>query len=201
MPSIALTGGFGTGKTTVLRMFGNLGALVVNIDSIVHDILQDTDIIKQIGEVLGERVLHSNKNGISVNHKRVADIIFNNTHKRESVERLIHPRVLRIVRNIMKETFSKQPSALIVFEIPLLFEAGFKKHVDYTVVVFCNKKTALMRLELKGFSRDDSEKRMRAQLPMSFKKKEADFLIDNNNGTEKTEARVRRIFDKLSVMK
>ena len=197
MPSIALTGGFGTGKTTVLRMFGKLGARTVDIDSIVHDILQDTGIIKKIGEILGGSVLHGSHKGLSVNKRRVAGIIFNDYQKRKSVEMLIHPLVLRKVRGIMKDTLKKEPSAVIVFEIPLLFEAGYGKHFDKVVVVFCNKKTALRRLDKKGFSHDEAEKRMRAQLPMTLKKKEADFVIDNNNSTERTEARVRRIFNKL----
>ena len=95
MLSIALTGGFGTGKTTVLRMFDKLGARTVDIDSIVHDILKDTVIEKKIGKILGNSVLDSNNNGISVNKRRVAGIIFNDHQKRKSVEMLIHPLVLK----------------------------------------------------------------------------------------------------------
>jgi len=197
MLSIALTGGFGTGKTTVLRMFGKLGARTVDIDSIVHDILKDTVIINKIGKILGNNVLCSSKKGLSVNKRRVAEIIFNDQQKRKSVEMLIHPLVLKKVRDIKKETLRNESSALIVFEIPLLFEAGYGKHFDKIVVVFSSRKTALKRLENKGFSHDEAEKRMRAQLPMALKKKEADFVIDNNDGIEKTEARVRRIFHKL----
>ena len=200
MLSIALTGGFGTGKTTVLRMFGKLGARTVDIDSIVHNILKDPVIKRKIGKILGDSVLDSSNNGISVNKRRAAGIIFNDHQKRKSVEMLIHPLVLKKMRDIKKDTLRKDPSALIVFEIPLLFEAGYEKHFNKVVVVFSNRKTALNRLEKKGFSHDDAEKRMRAQLPMTLKKKEADFVINNNNGTEKTEARVRRVFHKLNTL-
>ena len=199
MLSIALTGGFGTGKTTVLRMFDKLGARTVDIDSIVHDILKDTVIEKKIGKILGNSVLDSNNNGISVNKRRVAGIIFNDHQKRKSVEMLIHPLVLKKIRAIKKDTLRKDPSALIVFEVPLLFEAGYEKHFNNVVVVSSSRKTALHRLKKKGFSHDEAEKRMRAQLPMSLKKKEADFVIDNNNGTDRTEARVIRVFHKLKT--
>lgn len=199
MLSIALTGGFGTGKTTVLHMFGKLGSRTVDIDSIVHNILKDTVIKKRIGKILGESVLDRSNNRISVNKRRVANIIFNDQQKRKSVEMLIHPLVLRNIWDIKKDTLRKEPSALIVFEVPLLFEAGYGKHFDKIVVVSCSRKTALKRLEKKGFFHDEAEKRMRAQLPMTLKKKEADFVIDNNNGTDKTEARVRRIFNKLKT--
>ena len=199
MLSIALTGGFGTGKTTVLRMFAKLGARTIDIDRIVHDILKANVIKKKIGKILGNSVLDSRKNGISVNRRRVAGIIFNDHQKRKSVEMLIHPLVLRKVREIKKDILKKEPSALLVFEIPLLFEAGYGNHFNKTIVVFSSRKTALNRLEKKGFSNDEAIKRMRTQLPMTYKKKEADFVIDNNNGTDRTEARVRRVFHKLKL--
>ena len=82
MPSIGLTGGFGMGKSTVLRLFGKLGAETVDSDEIVHNILRKPATVKKIKSLLGESVLKKSRKTISLDKKRVADIIFNEPEKR-----------------------------------------------------------------------------------------------------------------------
>lgn len=197
MLAIALTGGFGTGKTTVLRIFHKLGAQTVNIDSLVHDIIRNPGMVEKIAHLLDERVLCKNQYGVFVSRQRVAGIIFSDDRKRKSLEKLIHPLVLRSLRAIMKSTFSRDPKAVLVCEIPLLFEAGYERYFDTVVAVSCSKKTALHRLQHRGFSRAVAVKRMNAQFPLTWKKKKADFVINNDNGREKTIERVRKVFRKL----
>lgn len=198
MPSIGLTGGFGMGKTTVLRLFSKLGAYTVDADKLVHDILKKPEVIKKIATILGKEVLTKDSTGsISINKKRVADIIFNEPQKRRSIERIIHPEVLKIMKTIKTKILNKKPSAIIIFEVPLLFEAGYEKNFDKIIVVYCNRNIATNRLTKKGFSKDEVFKRMRAQMPITKKKTLADFLIDNNNGIKKTEIQVERIFNKI----
>ncbi len=198
MPSIGLTGGFGMGKTTVLRLFGKLGAYTVNTDELVHNILKKPAVMKKVAAILGGGVLIKKPGGISINKKRVADIIFNEPQKRRPVEKAIHPEVLKAMKILKAKILNKKPSATIVFEVPLLFEAGYEKNFDKVIVVYCNRNTAISRLAKKGFSRDQALKRMRAQMPITRKKILADFLIDNNNGIEETRRQVERIFNKLA---
>lgn len=194
MPSIGLTGGFGTGKSTVLRLFGKLGAETVDSDKIVHNILKNPSVIRKIASLLGENVLQKKGKVISLDKKRVADIIFNEPDKRISIEKFIHPKVMREIKSLMKKKLSENTSLTIIFEIPLLFEAGYEKYFDKIIVVFCKRDVAIKRLLKKGFSKEDALKRMRAQMPVARKKALADFVIDNNSGIKKTEAQIKRFW-------
>jgi len=195
MPSIGLTGGFGMGKSTVLRLFGKFGAETVDSDEIVHSLLQRHETIKKITSILGESVLKKRGKAISLDKKSVADIIFNEPEKRISIERIIHPQVMKEIKTLMKVKLSKNPSVTIIFEIPLLFEAGYEKNFDKVIVVFCRRDIAIKRLLKKGFSKEDALKRMRAQMPVARKKTSADFVIDNNNSIKKTEAQVKQFIN------
>ncbi len=198
MPSIGLTGGFGMGKSTVLRLFGKLGAETVDADEIVHYILQRPEIIKKTVSLLGASILKKGAKAVSLDKIRVADIIFNNPDKRISIEKIIHPKVMREIKTLMKDKLSKNPSLMIIFEIPLLFEAGYERNFDKVIVVFCKRDVAIRRLLKKGFSKEDALKRMRAQMPVARKKASADFVIDNNDGIKKTEAQVKRCLNELA---
>lgn len=198
MPVVALTGNFGTGKTTVLGQFRKLGAHTFNIDKFVHDILQRTEVIQRISELLGSSVLRKSPTGIILHKKRVADIIFNDPEKRKAVEDIIHPEVLKTIKETESDILKKDAGALLIFEVPLLFETGFDKYFDTTIIVYCSRRTAIERLEKKGFSRDEALGRIRAQMPITRKKKLADFLIDNNEDLQTTERKVRRTLHKIS---
>jgi len=198
MPSIGLTGGFGMGKSAVLRLFAKLGAETVDSDKIVHTILQRPETIKKITSLLGDSVLKKREQAISLDKKRVAEIIFNDPDKRISIEKIIHPKVMKEIKALMKESLSKNPSLTIIFEIPLLFEAGYEKNFDKVIVVFCKRDVAIKRLVKKGFSKEDALKRMRAQMPVARKKASADFVIDNNGRIKKTEAQVKRLLDEIA---
>ena len=197
MPTIGLTGNFGMGKSSVLKIFRELGAYTFSADTFVHQILQHPDIINKISKALGDEVIVIGSRGTSINKIRVADIVFSDPEKRKSLEGIIHPEVIRKVKKKAREILQRDPSALVVFEVPLLFEGGYEDHFDNSVVVYCNVSTAMKRVALKGFSREDARKRTAAQMSISKKKKLADYLIDNNGAIEKTKIRVRKIYNDI----
>ncbi len=197
MPTIGLTGNFGMGKTTVLGMFKKLGAHTYNIDEFVHTILRRDSIIRKMSGLLGDAVLMNSSSGMSLNKKKVAAIIFNYPDKRKAMEAIIHPDVLKEITSVRSHILKKDPDAFIVFEVPLLFEAGYVKRFDKTIVVHSTRQTAINRLTKKGFTKDDISKRFRSQMPIYKKKKLADFLIENNGDIKTTSHRVKRIFNRL----
>ncbi len=197
MPVVALTGNFGTGKTTVLQQFHKLGAHTFNIDNFVHDILGRPEVIQQVAECLGSKVLRKTTTGSTLHKKHVAEIIFKDPIKRKSIERIIHPEVLKTIKKTESNILKKDPSALLVFEVPLLFEAGYDKFFETTIVVYCKRTTALERLEKKGFSRNEAIGRIQAQMPITKKKKLADYLINNNEDIQTTEKKVNRLLRKI----
>ena len=199
MPKIGLTGNFGMGKTTVLEMFNRMGAYTVNIDDLVHDILKKQSVVKKIVQTCGDDILTNNSKKLSINKKRMAQAIFNSTEKRKAVEQIIHPEVLKSMGKIEAKLVRKNPLSIIVFEVPLLFEAGYKKHFDKTIVVYTKRNTAIRRLMKKGFSKDEALKRLKAQMPITEKKKMSDFSIDNDSNIKITEKKVNRIFNKITA--
>ncbi len=196
MPTIGLTGNFGMGKTTVLSLFKKSGAYIFNIDEFVHKILTKPATIRKITRALGDNILITRPK-LSINKARVARLIFSDSKKRRAVENIIHPQVLKVIGTAMSNILKKNPSALIIFEIPLLFEAGYENLFDKTIVVYCKKNTAINRLVRRGFSKSEALKRMRTQMPITKKKRLADFVIDNNRYIGNTEMQVKNLFKEL----
>ncbi len=186
------------GKTTVLRFFQTLGAYTINADELVHEILKNPVIIKKLTALLGKEILSKRASKVFINKKNMADIIFADPEKRESAENIIHPEVIKMAQQIKRKILSKNKKAIIIFEVPLLFEAGYKNIFDKTMVAYCKKTTAINRLMRKGISKQESVKRMRVQIPISRKKKYADFLINTDAAISDTKLRTKAVFRKLA---
>lgn len=198
MPFIGLTGGLGTGKTTVLKLFKNSGAYTIDADKLVHQILKKPSTIKKLAAIIGKGILIERAAKTFINKKRMADIIFNDVQKRKSVEKLIHPEVMKAAKDFKTKILAKKSDAIIVFEVPLLLEAGYEKIFDKIIVVYCSKEIAVNRVLRHGLSRKQALQRMRAQFPISRKKAAADFLINNNLSISNTKSQVKEIFKKIS---
>lgn len=170
---IGLTGGIATGKSTVAFLFAKLGAKVICCDEIAHRALwKNTLTYKQIVECFGKTILDSNQR---INKRKLAEIIFKNKNKRVVLENIIHPFVFKKLASYIRKA-----TGVLILEIPLLFETGYEKHVDYTVLVNCSKEEQIKRLMLRDdLSKENAIKRINTQLSMAIKKKKADFIIEN----------------------
>lgn len=199
MPFIGLTGNFGMGKSTVLKMFKNMGAYTISADRLVSGLLRKPVIITALVKILGREILTKRGGKTSLNKKRIAGIIFNNPPKRILIEKTIHPEVIKTAKGIKNKITAANPSSTVIFEIPLLFESHCEDIFDGIIVVYSSKKTAVSRLLKKGFSIDDITKRSRAQIPISRKKTSADFLINNNSTLTDLRLRVHAVSKKLKI--
>ena len=199
MPFIGLTGGLGTGKTTVLKLFKNSGAYTIDADKLVHEILKKPSTIKKIAAVIGKDILIESAAKTFINKKRMADIIFNDSQKRRAVEKIIHPEVIKTAKDIKTKILAKKSDAIIVFEVPLLLEAGYEKIFDKIIVVYSSKANAVERLRKRGLSKEQALKRMNSQMPISRKKAYADFLINNNSNINALKPWVQAIIKKLNT--
>ena len=186
------------GKSTVLGLFKKNGALTINADSLVHDILKKPAIIRKLSRLLGKEILTAGSTRLSINKKCMANIIFSDPEKRKRAEKIIHPEVIKAAEKIRKETASKNRNALIVFEVPLLFEAGYDRIFDKIIVVWSDKAETIKRLERTGLTKKQIRDRMRAQTSISKKKAHADFLIDNRSGIKDLKAQVKALTTTLN---
>ena len=157
---IGLTGNYGMGKSYVLSVFRELGAMVLDSDDIVDLLLQDSGVIFKIKKILGSCV---EKEDGTLDKGEVAKIIFNNNELRKKLEVLLHPLVFARVEASLQKIKGRRRLAIV--EVPLLFEGGYQDRFNRTITVFTTQKAAIERLMKAGVSRSNAMKRLKAQLP------------------------------------
>jgi dephospho-CoA kinase len=189
---VGLTGNYGMGKSTVLKMFQSLGAVTYDADQIVASLLREEAVIKKIRNLFGEGVLHSNG---SLDKNKVAAIIFANDASRRALEDFLHPLVFEKINRLLRQTDSG--SGIVVVETPLLFERQYEGEFQRTITVHTKQESALDRLQTKGVQRGDALQRIQSQLPIEDKISKSDFTINNDGTQEETELQVKNIYKKL----
>lgn len=196
MITIGITGGFATGKTTVVKMFRELGAKVVDADRIARSITKPKTLVwKSIVDYFGKEVLK--KNGY-INRNKLAKIIFSNKTKRYKLNSFLHPHIISEIKRIINTAAKGSKTKVLVVDAPLLFESGINKLFDKIIVVLCRydiqQKRALMR---KNLSLKQINKRIKSQWPLNRKIKKADFIINNNKNFIKTKREVNGVWKEL----
>ena len=187
-----LTGNIGMGKSHVLSIFESLGAITIDSDVIVDSLLRDRHIINKIADILGKAVIN---NDGSLDKVAVAFNVFNNDKLRHKLEALIHPLVFKEIDSFLSSIRKKK--CIVIVEVPLLFEGKYQRHFDRTITVYTSKKTAFERLKLTGISKAQASKRMDAQMPIAFKKKLADYTINNGGTKQNTRKQVKFVYGLL----
>ncbi len=194
-----LTGGVATGKSTVARMFQQCGAVVIDADALARDVVQpDKPGWRAIVRRFGKSILNPDR---TINRQALGAIVFRHPAKRRMLERLVHPRVAREQRRLTREAATEDPSAVVIYDVPLLFEGGIDKRVDKIIVVTADQKTQIARLKKRnGLSRTESLRRIRSQMPLSQKIRKADIVIDGTLPRAAGRKRVRDVFKALSKL-
>jgi dephospho-CoA kinase len=189
---IGLTGNYGMGKSSVASMFRELGAATIDSDEIVAGLLKNRGVIRSVAGIIGKEALNRDK---TLNKRLIAEKIFTYKKLRIKLEAFLHPLVFEVIEAFVRKI--RDRDAIIIVEIPLLFEAKFKKRFDRTITVHSSRKTALARLKKAGISRPAALARLNAQMDIREKKRLADYTIANNGAWQLTEARVRQVFEML----
>ena len=193
MLKIGLTGSIGTGKSTVSRMFKELGAYIIDMDKLVHKVLKDEKIKTEIRNKFGNVF---DKNG-NVDRKKLAKIVFNDEKQRKFLEKIIHPEVRRLTKNIIKSIENQEKNAIVIVEVPLLIETGSYKDYDLVIVVYAPKNVQIERLLGKGYSLEEAIKRINSQMDIEEKIKFADIVINNTNDLTSLKEEVKKIYSIL----
>jgi len=192
---VGLTGSVGTGKSTVTNFFRELGAYIIDWDELAREVIRPhSRAWKEIVGYFGKGILNAD---LTINRQKLAEIVFPDKKKVTKLNQIVHPEVFKEDERITCEIKSLDPDALIIKDIPLLFELTRPIVVDKVVVVSASEQTQLRRLEEKGMSREDARRRIRSQLPLEEKIKSADFVIDNDGPLEETKRQVEEIYSLL----
>ena len=190
---LGLTGSIAMGKSTVLKLFEELGAKVSSADEIVHQLFEkDEELIGQLRERFPEAV----EAGI-VNRQILGKIVFANEQKLQQLEQLLHPKVRQENLNRIKQA-QENNDKLLVLEIPLLFETGAEAICDKVAVVTAPYEIQRARvLAREGMSEEKFQQILARQMPDAEKCKRANFVIDSSNGLEKTKTQLAELMAKL----
>lgn len=187
-----LTGNYGMGKSSVLRVFRELGAITLDADEIVNDLLNDKSVLERIREVFGGHVFLSDG---QLDRAKAAAIIFSDKRARDIFEGILHPLVFGKIDRFIDAV--RDEEGIVIIEVPLLFEKGYLDRFDRTITVFTGEDTALKRLEGAGVSRGNALMRLDAQMPVEEKLRRSDFVIDNSRTLDETKEQVADIFKRL----
>ncbi len=193
---VGLTGGIATGKSTVAAMFKRCGAKILDADQLARQVVEPRkpawrDIVRSFGKTILRKDGHLDRH-------LLADIVFKSPHKLRQLERIIHPRVSSLQRRLTRDLAAKHPHAVIVYEVPLLFEAGVDKRVDAIIVVTADRDTQIARLRRRtGLSRPEALRWIRSQMSLAKKAKMADIVLLGTTPRTRLQRQVARMYDQL----
>lgn len=187
---VAVTGGIASGKSTVCRLFEQLGAYVVSADEIVHQLLVPTSPLgKEIINLLGPDIV---ENG-NLSRERIAQKVFRSSLLLGELEKRIHPEVQQVIETQYK-TASQTHAPLFVAEIPLLYEADFEPFYDTVLVVVSDQKRCVER---SPYNEDEYLLRSQRLMPIEEKIRKADLVIENNGTVEDLRQTIQVTFNDL----
>ena len=197
---VGLTGGYASGKSTVAKLFVELGGVLIDADKLAREVVKpDKQAWFEIVAHFGKGILL--KNG-EIDRKALGEIVFGSDAEREKLNAIVHPRVLDEELKAIEEIKGRGLDAILILSVPLLIESGHYRQCDKIVVVTVDRDTQIKRLmERDGFSREESLRRISAQMPLSEKVTYADFVIDNSGSIQETEFQVKEVFKKLRMLK
>lgn len=196
MIRVGLTGTLGAGKSTVGRLFESWGARRVDADRLARRAVEPgRPAYRRIRETFGEEVLAADG---TVDRAALRQVIFQDPAARRRLEEIVHPEVGRLRRDEV-ERARRDGAAVLVEEIPLLFEVGMEGEFDLVVTVDAPVEVRAERLrETRGLSREEFEAMDAAQLPAEEKRRRADRVIHNDGSREALTRRARRVWDDLT---
>jgi dephospho-CoA kinase len=173
---VGLTGGVATGKSTVAEMFKQCGAIVIDADELAREVVKPgKPAWRQIVKTFGKTVLNPDR---TLNRRVLGAVVFGNRTKLRRLELIIHPRVARGQERLTKQAAQKNPHAVVIYDVPLLFEAQIDKRVDLTIVVTADRDTQIARLKKRnGLSRSQAIRRINSQMPLAKKIQRADYVL------------------------
>ena len=196
---VGLTGGMGSGKTTVGKLFQSLGAYVLDADEICRSLVEpEKPAWREIIDLLGNGILRDDQ---TLDRRKIADIVFNDPKKKKALEAILHPRVMEEEQAIYKDIVKDDPGALVIIDAALLIESENYRKVDKVIVIACDEETQLDRIMAKNtFSREDAQRRLQQQMPLEEKIKFADYVIHNDSGLSELEEKVEALFHQLKQL-
>ena len=195
MLRVALTGGIGSGKSSVGEMLQELGAVVIDSDDLAKSVIErGTDGFEQVIAAFGDEILSSGE----IDRSKLAAQVFNDEAKRKKLESIIHP----LVRKAAEEQSKNLPDdAIVVNEIPLLFETNGASRFDFVISVSTKDELRVARLKQRGMKDYEIAQRIAAQATDQQRASISHAVIENNDSIDALAALVQKVWDEQLIPK
>jgi len=197
---IALTGGIATGKSTVARMFSDLGAVVLDADRFARDVVQPgSDCSRKLLALVGPD--YFDREG-RLRRRELRQRIIEEPALRKALNSILHPSIMDAMEAAWQQIQSASRNrAVVIFDIPLLFETGLQHRFDLIILVYAPRNVQIQRLvERDGVSRAEAEKTLSMQWPIDEKRSLAHFIIDNGGDLDATRHQVLSVWRRMAGM-
>ena len=197
MKLVGLTGGIASGKSAVAKILARLGAAIVDADVLSREVVAPGhDGWKEIVATFGRDVLQADQN---LDRQKLRTLIFNNPDARKQLEAIIHPRVRALAERRIRE-HGEAGYAVVVYEVPLLFEGNLQEWLRPVILVACNVDIQRQRLQRRdGLDAAAAQKHIDAQMSLEDKRKLADYVIENDGSLADLESQVRAVLAKIEA--
>jgi dephospho-CoA kinase len=192
---VGLTGGIGSGKSSVGEILQELGAVVIDSDDLAKSVIErGTDGFEQVIAAFGDEILSSGE----IDRSKLAAQVFNDEAKRRKLESIIHP----LVRKAAEEQSRNLPDdAIVVNEIPLLFETNGASRFDFVISVSTKDELRVARLKQRGMKDYEIAQRIAAQATDQQRASISHAVIENNDSKDALAARVQKVWDEQLIPK
>lgn len=200
MLKVGLTGGIGSGKTTVSDLFKTLEINVIDTDIIARKLI-DTDhaVSQEVVQAFGEEIV--NDKGV-IDRKKLAAVVFENKPNKQRLENILHPKIRSEAKHQINQLSSQKPSpAYIIIVVPLLFETDFQDLVDSILVVTADEETRVTRVKQRdNRSTDEIKSIISHQVDDTVRLSAADNIIRNNGGIAELKPQIKDLHAKYLRM-
>ena len=196
---VGLTGGVACGKSSVARLFQDCGAILIDADILARTVVEPgKPALKAIVTAFGKKILSPDG---TLNREALGKIVFASPAKLKKLSAIVHPRVAREQARMARDIATQEPQAVVIYDAPVLIEAGAHKRMDKIVVVSADEQTQIKRLRNRNhLSKAAALRRIKSQLPLTKKIALADYVIDGTLSYEQTKHEMERIYEELKKL-
>jgi dephospho-CoA kinase len=194
---IGLTGGIGSGKSTVSRFLAELGAAVIDADKIGHEVYRpDTDTWRELVKTFGRGILAADN---TIDRKKLGAIVFSNEEELKRINAIIHPQITEIIKKQLDD-YRRKEAKVIVLDAPVLLEAHAKNLVDEVWVVVADEENVIKRAVARtGLREEQIRDRIRAQMSKTERIKNAQVIIYNDGTPEDLRGKIKNLWEQIKV--
>ena len=195
---IGLTGGIGTGKSTVSQILKDRGFPVIDLDVISHEVIEFPSVVEKIVQNFGREVLAEDEAGnCTISREKLGKIIFANKEKRLALNSIMHPEILKVMHKKILECKSEK-NKIIFVEVQLLFEVQWEKEFDYILLVAAKRDMQVRRvLERDKRSEEEAWNIINSQMSLDEKREKSDFVIENDGNMDDLNKKVDKFLKSL----